>query len=65
MRVEIFNLAGMKVFEQEISGNTLEFHAIDSKGRELANGVYLYIVTVRGFDGEVIRSEARKLVILR
>jgi len=31
----------------------------------LANGVYLYLVTVRGFDGKVIGSEVRKLVIMR
>lgn len=29
----------------------------------LANGVYLY--TVKGWDGTTIRSEVRKLVILR
>jgi hypothetical protein len=31
----------------------------------LANGVYLYVVTVKGANGQVINSEVRKLVILR
>jgi hypothetical protein len=31
----------------------------------MANGVYLYVVTVKGWDGSIIRSEVRKLVILR
>jgi len=65
IKVEVFNLAGAKVFEQEASGDTLEFRAMDNKGNLLANGVYLYIVTVRGLDGEAIRSEVRKLVIIR
>lgn len=64
-KVEIFNLAGVKVFEQEASGDTLEFHSVDNEGRPLANGVYLYIVTIRGLDGEMIRSKVRKLIILR
>jgi hypothetical protein len=65
IEAEVFNLADMKVFQQETAGKTLEFQALDSKGRPLANGVYLYVVTVRGFDGKTIRSEVRKLVILR
>lgn len=65
MKVEIFSLAGMKVFEQETSGSTLGFHAIDDEDRQLANGVYLYVVTVKGYDGQVVRSKVKKLVVLR
>jgi hypothetical protein len=65
LKVEIFSLAGRKVFEQEASGNALRFYALDDRGRPLANGVYLYVVTVRGFNGEMIRSEVKKLVVLR
>jgi len=65
IKVEIFNLAGVRVFEQEASSNTLEFNAMDNEGRPLANGVYLYVVTAKGFDGQTIRSGVRKLVILR
>jgi len=65
IKVEVFNLAGMKVSEEEASGNTLRFYALDDRGRPLANGVYMYIVRVRGFDGREYVSEVRKLVILR
>jgi hypothetical protein len=65
LKVEVFNLEGMKVSEEEASGNTLRFYAVDNKGRPLANGVYLYVVRVRGFDGREYVSEVRKLVILR
>lgn len=67
MRLEVFNLAGQTVFAEEVAGNSLEFHAMMNSqgGALLANGVYLYIVTVHGFNGEVVQSEVRKLVILR
>gem|GEM_PF-7038068 len=56
---------GIKVFEEEASGNTLRFYAVANRGRPLANGVYLYVVRVRGFDGREYVSEVRKFVILR
>ncbi len=34
-----------------------------SSSQTLANGVYLYVVAVKGYDGKVINSEVRKLVI--
>lgn len=30
----------------------------------MANGIYCYLVTVKGYDGKVIRSEVRKSVIV-
>lgn len=64
LKLEIFDLRGRKLLEQEAAGASLVFHALDPKGQPLANGVYLYVVTVRG-DGKVMRREARKLVLLR
>jgi len=46
-------------------GKQLRFRALDKAGHPLANGVYLYIVTVRGFNGEILSSQVKKLVILR
>jgi PKD repeat protein len=65
IKVEVFNLKGMRVSEQEASGNTLRFYTVDNRGRPLANGVYLYVVRVRGFDGREYVSAVRKLVIVR
>lgn len=65
LKVEVFDLAGMKVFEQETIGDTMTFYPVDNKGHPLANGVYLCVVTVKGCDGYVIRSEIKKLVVLR
>ncbi|MEM2045421.1 MAG: PKD domain-containing protein [Candidatus Bathyarchaeia archaeon] len=65
LKVEVFDLAGMKVLEQETIGDTMTFYAVDNKGHPLANGVYLCVVTVKGCGGYAIRSEIKKLVVLR
>lgn len=65
IELEVFNLAGRRVFQQQTIGSCLAFQGLDNAGRTLANGVYLYIVTARGYDGRAQRSEVRKLVVLR
>jgi hypothetical protein len=64
-RLRVYSLTGLKVIEREFAGNLLQFSATSDSGRPLANGVYLYVVQVRGRSGEVWRSEIGKLVILR
>jgi hypothetical protein len=65
-RVEVFDLSGKSVFATGwIAGNVLEWHLLNTKGQIVSNGVYLYVITMRGYDGQVIRSEVRKLVVLR
>jgi len=64
--VQVFNLTGVKVFDSGfVHGNQLDWHLQSDEGFIVANGVYLYVVTVRGWDGSIIRSEVRKLIILR
>lgn len=66
INVQVFDLAGQKVFGSGlVAGRELSWNLLNDQGRALANGVYLYVVTVRGFDGETIRSKVRKLVVLR
>jgi surface antigen len=65
-RVQIFNSAAYLVYDSGfIPGNSLEWKLVTSNGQLIANGVYLYVITVRGYDGRVIKSEVRKLVVLR
>ncbi len=59
--VHVFNLSGKLVFNQSAQGNVVPFSAAS----ELANGVYLYIVTVKGADGQTVTSKIQKLVVLR
>ena len=58
--VQVLDLTGKLIFSREESGSVLAFN-----DRTLANGVYLYVVRVRGFDGREYVSEVHKLVILR
>jgi hypothetical protein len=65
-QVEVFDLKGRKVFDSgEVQDNTFTWDLQNNAGQRLANGVYLYVVRVRGFKGEVYVSEVRKLVIVR
>lgn len=64
--VRIFNLAGRSIFESDwLSGSQWEWRGLMSDGRAVANGVYLYLISVRGADGSIVRSRVQKLVILR
>ncbi len=65
LRVDIYDLNGRAIFTQESMGSRLTWNLRTQDGKILANGVYLYVVAVRGFNGEVIRSQVKKLVILR
>ena len=65
LEVEVYDLGGRKVWSGEGSGNRLIWTLLNSEGRPVANGVYLYVVTVRDQDGEPVRTEVRKLVVLR
>ncbi len=65
VEVELFDLTGRQVAKYEAQGQALSFYAMDKLGRTLANGVYLYTVKVKGYDGKVIRTEIRKLIVKR
>lgn len=65
IELEIYNLAGGQVFANQAAGNTLAFHGLTNDGQVMANGVYLYVITAKGFNGETIRSTVNKLAILR
>ena len=65
VRLQLYDLAGRLMLNKESQGDTLTLPFKTIQGRALANGVYLYVVRVRGFDGREYVSEVRKLVILR
>ncbi len=66
VRVQVFDLAGQRVFESGwTAGASLEWGLRNDRGQPVANGVYLYLIEVRGYSGETIRSRVQKLVILK
>jgi hypothetical protein len=65
VRLQVFALDGKLVLNKTVEGSYLQFSPLDDEGQPLANGVYLYVVTVKGYDGTEVKSEIHKLVVLR
>ncbi len=65
VQIQVFNLQGRLLIQEHNGGREVRFDLLDSQARALPNGIYLYIVTARGFDGQTWRSEVKKLVVLR
>jgi hypothetical protein len=65
VQLQLYSLTGRLLVDRTSEGSVLTMPLTTDNGRRLANGVYLYVVTVRGYDGQIVRSEIRKLVILR
>ena len=63
--LRLYSLSGQLIAESQVTGSKLSIVVLDRDGRPLANGVYLYIVTVRGASGQTMTSEPKKLVLLR
>ncbi|MBI1743143.1 hypothetical protein HYR54_08770 [Candidatus Acetothermia bacterium] len=62
INVQVFSLSGKRVYTSGWVENGHEWSLEDINGRKIANGVYLYVTTVRGYDGSV-RTQVKKLVI--
>jgi N-acetylneuraminic acid mutarotase len=63
--VQVWTLTGRLVFEGVTTNSHIEFNGLDSNGKRLANGVYLYSVTATGTDGKTVRSQLQKLALRR
>lgn len=65
LRVQLFDLHGSLVIDRTSAGHTLTIPLVTDAGKELATGVYLSFVTVRGFDGRLARMGIQKIVVMR
>jgi M6 family metalloprotease-like protein len=63
IQLTVYDLSGRLVARESALGGVLRFEGLSSKGARLAQGVYLYVVTLYGRDGTVWRSEVRKLLV--
>jgi hypothetical protein len=65
LRVEILALSGQKIFDSgPVLGNALDWKLLNTQGQPVANGVYLYTVTVKDPFGNVTKKLG-KLAVLR
>jgi len=65
INVQIYDLSGRLVFESGWQPNGYEWHVQTTDGQTVANGVYLYVLLVRGVNGQLVRSEVSKLAVHR
>jgi len=63
--VRIHDLAGRTIWAGQTVGPRLIWRYRAQTGLPVANGVYLYAVTIRGANGEILHREVRKLLVLR
>ncbi len=65
LRVEVLSLSGQKVFDSgPVLSNALDWKLLNAQGQPVANGVYLYTVTIKDPFGNVTKRLG-KLAVLR
>lgn len=65
LNVEVLSLDGTSIFSQTAAGTHLTWNQSATNGAPVANGTYLYVVTVEGADGQTLTSEVGKLAVVR
>jgi hypothetical protein len=63
--LHLYSLSGELLAQAEGIGNELRLTTLGPDSHPLANGIYLYVVSVKVIDGRVMRSAVGKLVVLR
>lgn len=64
LSVQLYDISGRSVLTAEANGNLVSVPLAGANSK-LSNGVYLAVLTVRGWDGTIVKSEVRKIVIKR
>ncbi|MFB6214570.1 MAG: S8 family serine peptidase [Candidatus Bipolaricaulia bacterium] len=66
IRVTVYNLSGRRVYDSNWrQGETFQWNLMNDRGGSVPNGVYLYVVSVKGTSGEIEKSETEKVLVLR
>jgi hypothetical protein len=66
VRVQVYDLRGALIFDSgPTQGPTVQWNLNTTRGALASNGVYLYVLTARARDGSLLRSEVRKITVLR
>jgi len=64
--VSIYDLSGRLVYDSGfVMGSEVAWDTRSEAGEYQANGVYLYVIRVKGLNGRVIVGEKKKLVLMR
>jgi len=64
--VSIYDLSGRLVYTSGfVMGSEVTWNTKNNAGESLANGIYLYVITLKGLDGTVMTSDKKKMVLVR
>ncbi len=63
LRVQVYDLSGRVLIDQTSRAWVLRVPLVQRSGKPLAQGVYLYVLTVEG--NSVVRTRVQKLVLWR
>ncbi len=61
--VELFDLSGRAIYRSDWQKNNFVWVYQNERAERVAPGIYLYFMTVKGYDGTIIKTELRKLVV--
>lgn len=65
IQVQIFNLAGQKVYDSGVKpGQALDWNRSSDSGEPLAHGLYLYVIKAWDEQGNLIPSKVSKLLLM-
>ena len=64
-QLEIYSASGQRVYHTTRSGSAIQWALRSDTGTPVANGVYLYVITVRDAQGRLMAKAVEKLVVLR
>ncbi len=64
LTVQLYDISGRTVLQAEANGSLVSV-PLTGANSKLSNGVYLAVLTVRGWDGQIVKSEVRKIVVKR
>jgi hypothetical protein len=65
IEVRLYSLSGALLFHKAAAAPRLQLDLRAAGVPRPANGVYFYVITARGFDGETLRSRIQKFSLVR
>jgi hypothetical protein len=62
-RLQVFSPDGAQVYDSDLRlGNLIDWHLLDQQGQHLADGSYLFVVTVKDFSGGLTQKYGTALL---
>lgn len=59
-------MAGQRMFDSGlVTGHMLRWNLLSDQGQRVPNDVYLYVITAKGYNGQLLQSRVGKLLVLR